>query len=255
MFRTTVFLSLVIALFSCEVNEQGLAHEKNLLIGNWIDMQYDNTLYTFSRSDSLITQEYGIKFNTDQTLIERKNAGWCGTPPVFLQDFGGTWSREDSILSMNVEYWGGTLDRIWKIVSLDDINLSVQLLYEKYNNEYRYYYEEIFEEAYLDIYGDWELIAISGGIHGGGHELNFETLSIEKFGQYRFVEDEAVLERGGIIVEDQSSEALRISLEPDPGSDVFMYDSEKYVHLQGEDTLHLNSPCCDRFNYHFTRKK
>ena len=46
-----------------------------------------------------------------------------------------------------------------------------------------------------------------------------------------------------------------ITFEPDENSETFMYDAEKYVHFYGKDTLILDSPCCDRFNYHFVREK
>jgi hypothetical protein len=136
---------------------------------------------------------------------------------------------------------------------MDDEKLGIIRAAENYHNEFRYYSAEIFDEAYLDIYGNWKLFAVSGGIHGQGHELNFDHLEILRIGMYRFEKDGTTLESGKILVEEQSSENLRISLEPDPGTQVFMYDSEKYVILDGPDTLHLNAPCCDRYNYHFRR--
>jgi hypothetical protein len=251
----SIFLVLPIVLFSCEVKNQELAPEQNLLIGSWISPVAADSIISYRSSDSLLTQEYGFTFNADQTFIERKNAGWCGTPPVYHSDFEGIWTREDSMIYIQVGYWGGTVDYEWKIVSLDNERLEIIQMKVDYKDENRYYFSEIFDEAYLDIYGEWELKSVSGGIHGGGHELNFETLKIEKIGQYRFTRDGNTIERGKIILEEQSSETLRISMEADAGSDVFMYDSEKFVSLSGKDTLDLFAPCCDRFNYHYVRKQ
>jgi len=251
----TSFMLIGTALLACEVNNQELAPDQDLLIGSWINPVIVDSLISYSSSDSLLTQEYGFTFNADQTFIERKNAGWCGTPPVYHSDFEGTWIREDSMIYINVGYWGGTVDYEWKIVSLDEERLEIIRTAETYHHENRYYYSEIFDEEFLDIYGDWELKSVSGGIHGGGHELNFDILEIKKFGQYRFIKDGKTIERGKIIIEDQTAESLRISMEADPGSDVFMFDSEKFVSLSGSDTLNLNSPCCDRYNYHYVRKQ
>ena len=117
----------------------------------------------------------------------------------------------------------------------------------------KYYESEIFDESNLDIYGKWELYGVSGGIHGNGHEINFDFLEIHKYGIYGFVSDGKILEYGKIKVDEQTGEELLITFEPDDNSEIFMYDSEKYFNLSGNDTLNLDSPCCDRYNYHFKR--
>ena len=117
----------------------------------------------------------------------------------------------------------------------------------------RYYESEIFDESNLDIYGKWELYDVSGGIHAGGHDLNFDYLEVRKFGIYGFIRDGAVLELGSIHIDEQGNEALLITFKPDKNSGVIMHDSEKFIHFFGIDTLSLDSPCCDRFNYHFKR--
>jgi len=118
----------------------------------------------------------------------------------------------------------------------------------------RYYETEIFNPSFSWIYGSWDLYEVSGGIHGGGHELNFDVLKIKKYGIYAFIKDDLVLEYGRINVDEQTHESLSISFVPHPDSEVFMWDNEKNVVFQGLDTMLLYSPCCDRFNYHFVRK-
>jgi hypothetical protein len=118
----------------------------------------------------------------------------------------------------------------------------------------KYYENEIFNESFLDIYGNWELYEISGGIHGYGDGLQFDLLQIRMFGIYSFIKGGVVLEYGKIVIDEQTDESLRISFSPDEDSDVFMFDSEKNVILQSSDSLFLQSPCCDRYNYHLVRK-
>ena len=122
-------------------------------------------------------------------------------------------------------------------------------------DESKYYDSEIFNESNLGMYNNWALIDVSGGIHGGGHEPNFDYLRIKKYGIYGFIRNDSLLEFGRIFIHEQTSETLLITFEPDENSGTFMYDTEKYVNFYGNDTLSLDSPCCDRFNYHFIRQK
>lgn len=120
----------------------------------------------------------------------------------------------------------------------------------------RYYNDEILDDQYLDIYGKWQLNSITGGFFGIGYKPNFNFLEIKEFGMYGFIRNDTLLEFGKIQIIQQSSRELRITFLPDNGvENIFFYDSEKYIELAGIDTLHLNSPCCDRYNYHFVRKK
>ena len=119
--------------------------------------------------------------------------------------------------------------------------------------ENKYYDSEIFNEPYLDIYGKWKLYGVSGGLHGGGHELTFDFLEIKRYGIYGFIRNDSIIEFGKIKIDEQTTETLLITFEYDENSETFMYDSEKYVNFYGKDTLSLDSPCCDRYNYHFIR--
>lgn len=80
----------------------------NLLLGTWtFERSVENTS-VFTRSESF-KEEHCYKFKNDGSLTERKNSGWCGTPPITYSDYSGTWSQiNDTIVSINVGYWGGT---------------------------------------------------------------------------------------------------------------------------------------------------
>jgi hypothetical protein len=113
--------------------------------------------------------------------------------------------------------------------------------------------KETDNDPLLDIYGKWALYGVSGGVNGGSHELTFDFLEIESDGIYSFIRDDNVIEFGRIKINEQTNETLLITFEPDANSETFMYDPVKYVNLSGKNTLSLDSPCCDRFNYHFNR--
>jgi hypothetical protein len=109
----------------------------------------------------------------------------------------------------------------------------------------------VINESY---YGRWKLYDVSGGFTGRGHTLNFDYLEIEKVNKYRFLKNDTIIEYGIITLVEDSKERPLFNFNPDKNSDKFMGDSEKYFVLEGNDTLNLNSPCCDRYNYHFVRE-
>lgn len=69
-------------------------------------------------------------------FIERKNAGWCGTPPIAYADFNGSWAKNDSLIDITVDYWGGVANYHWKIISIDNNNLILCKLKEEYHSNY-----------------------------------------------------------------------------------------------------------------------
>lgn len=121
----------------------------------------------------------------------------------------------------------------------------------------KYFDSEIFAERDLKIYGKWELFDISGGFSGSGYDLNFEYLEFMEYGIYGFVNNDILLEYGKISPALQTANDIRLKIdfEKDEKSNLFFTDTEKYVDFNGNDTLLLNSPCCDRYNYHFKRVK
>lgn len=69
--------------------------------------------------------QYCFGFKENGEFTERKNAGWCGTPPISYADFDGNWTINDSIVEINVEYWGGMAYYKWKIISLHEQQMSL----------------------------------------------------------------------------------------------------------------------------------
>jgi hypothetical protein len=85
------------------------------------------------KSNKLKENEYGILFKSNGKLTERKNSGWCGTPPISYADFNGYWEEHNSIIEIKVDYWGGLADYQWKIISVDNDILTVYKISEDYN--------------------------------------------------------------------------------------------------------------------------
>ena len=91
-----------------------------------------------------------------------------------------------------------------------------------------YYYEsEIFDDPYLDIYGQWKCQDISGGWTDQGYEVDFDLLKIKRFGIYGFLRNDSILEYGKLQIDTLIDTNLIISFVPDENSDINLYDPEK----------------------------
>jgi hypothetical protein len=131
-----LWLIALILLVSCEKeNLDTEALGKNAdIVGVWIEEQpvdFTSNDYTLMvPSEELDPGRYGFIIGEDGSFVERKNGGWCGTPPIFYDNFEGTWEAlSDSLLSVTVGYWGGTMSYQIRIVSLDEEQLKIRYLY------------------------------------------------------------------------------------------------------------------------------
>jgi hypothetical protein len=137
-FRGSILFLLVSLLFvfvGCDKNKTTPPISSDPLVGYWINRQYSDSGISFERSSSLKDADYGLALKADGNLIERKNAGWCGTPPITYDDFEGNWTKNDSMLNITTSYWGGNATYKWKVLSVTASSLSVQLISEEYQDQ------------------------------------------------------------------------------------------------------------------------
>jgi hypothetical protein len=119
---------LIVSFAACEKEEEKftLKSSEDLLVGHWSDQQYRDTIEIFTRKVNLPEDEFGFSLYPDGSILERKNSGWCGTPPISYGDFNGTWSREnDSVVAVEVDYWGGKMKYKMEIRKLSETKLEV----------------------------------------------------------------------------------------------------------------------------------
>jgi len=140
--RFILALMFSLAWFACDESmikdEEGVKTIPENLIGNWIDPQYIDTTVTYTRSVKLEDNGYGFTFKKENKFLERKNAGWCGTPPISYADYEGTWALQDSIFDIHVGYWGGTMDYKWKLMSMDQHHLTLYTISAELHPEEEY---------------------------------------------------------------------------------------------------------------------
>jgi hypothetical protein len=127
--KITVVISFLIVLVACDKYDEKIINT-DFLIGYWVNPQVIDTVITYERANHLIDNSYGFAFISEGKFVERKNSGWCGTPPISYADYEGTWTKNDSIINITVGYWGGTTDYQWKINFINNNILTVVSLSE-----------------------------------------------------------------------------------------------------------------------------
>lgn len=133
--RMVVLGLICIAIISCEKDKDPVTNQSDFLVGYWANPENIDTLVKYTRSTELEEDDYGFGFKAGGTFVERKNAGWCGTPPITYGDFEGTWIRNGSLINITVGYWGGTAEYRWKIIEIDDNRLMIYWVAANYKYE------------------------------------------------------------------------------------------------------------------------
>lgn len=127
-----LLLLFVISHIGCEETIEPKIDNSSPLIGSWINPQYMNTLWRYERANALQNDGPGFTLKPEGLIVERKNSGFCGTPPINYANYDGTWNKKDSLITINVDYWGGKTDYQWKVVSVNDRYLIVDKVKEEY---------------------------------------------------------------------------------------------------------------------------
>lgn len=137
MKRLFIFFSLltlaITATNSCSDNNEteiGLK-QLNSICGNWARIGFNNSSILLAKTKTLTTEGYGLSIAKDGSYTERKNAGWCGTPPISYQNYPGSWKPlNDSTLSITVGYWGGTTDYKLIVNKLNQDTIAIRFVYK-----------------------------------------------------------------------------------------------------------------------------
>ena len=119
-------LLFILLLTNCQNSVTPDNNLNEAILGTWVEKEYFTGVSILEKSDQLMDDRSGYIFNRDKTLIDRKNSGWCGTPPISYANFNGTWIKvSDDRLRIISEYWGGidTLDIEIVSVSADELRL------------------------------------------------------------------------------------------------------------------------------------
>jgi hypothetical protein len=103
----------------------------NNLYGTWVKAGYEENITILRKSGELDDNQYGFIIRRDGKLTERKNSGYCGTPPITYANYEGEWKKlSDSLLEIAVGYWGGTTSYRMEIVSISYDELKISYHYD-----------------------------------------------------------------------------------------------------------------------------
>ena len=124
------FLALITLACEKELMDTEALGANEGVIGTWIENGYEGDVTLLLRGHQLDSSKYGFILKEDGSFVERKNAGWCGTPPISYKNFEGSWvALSDSLLEITVDYWGGIMTYQIRIVSLQGEELQIRYLY------------------------------------------------------------------------------------------------------------------------------
>lgn len=117
-------------LINCQNSISPLDNSNEPFIGTWVEKEFLTDVRILERTVQLMEDKGGYTFNKDNTLIDRKNSGWCGTPPISYANFNGTWIKVgDDRLRIISEYWGGIDTTEVQIVSVNESELKLKYIY------------------------------------------------------------------------------------------------------------------------------
>lgn len=118
-------------LFSGCLNESEDTNEKRNpeLVGVWVTSAWENDHVLYTRATKFKDDEGGYQFKADGTLIDRKNAGWCGTPPITYDNFAGTWDQNEDTILVKSGSWNGETSCKLVVISVDSHFLKVKMMY------------------------------------------------------------------------------------------------------------------------------
>jgi hypothetical protein len=160
---------LITLFFSCENNEQ-IINADNLLLGAWIEPEYDSGTITYKRGNSLPDNNPGILFSENGDFIER-SSGWCGTPPLIYADYNGSFEIDETLIKISTTFYPNSYQ--WRVISLTEDELVVKIELTEQETEHRNLmnlFDEIQNLAYaiscVDA-GNWAFTAYGSKACGG----------------------------------------------------------------------------------------
>jgi len=130
IFFLMAFVLLVLNACQKEVDSSPLKETK--LIGYWVNPQPVDTLWQFQKSCIMPQSTYGVSFGQKSHFVDRTNDGWCGTPPITMQNYIGTWFLTDSVVTISVARWNGYASFQWKVINITASKLLVNRMSDSY---------------------------------------------------------------------------------------------------------------------------
>lgn len=192
-FKNLIFFFTTLIVFaSCESNDVVIDTD-NLLLGSWVKPVYNEDTTSFTRSNTLPKESYGIAFKKNEVFIEH-SSGFCGTPPLVFSDYEGNFTKEETLIKLDNYLYQNNFQ--WRIVSLTETELIVKREFSEQEIEHRALmdlYNELYELAYSETCSNisyWTFTAFGAKACGGpqgyiAYSTKIDTVSfLEKIEAY-----------------------------------------------------------------------
>jgi hypothetical protein len=119
-------LLIILLLSSCKQYETS-----NPLIGKWVYqtsgmMNSKEFTKTFVKTDVLDDNTFGIIFMEDNQVIEHKNIGYCGMPPVIYDKCKGKWTQDGKQICIKASGVFEKINECYEIISIDEKTLILK---------------------------------------------------------------------------------------------------------------------------------
>ena len=125
------FLLFFSVITACEKENIEPIEMPNGLYAIWVENGYDEEISIFKKSGEFDADKYGFQILDGGKFVERKNSGWCATPPIAYINYEGEWSKlTDSLINIESPYWGGIIIFQLEIISMNEKELKVRYNYK-----------------------------------------------------------------------------------------------------------------------------
>ena len=123
-----VFASLFLA---CEKQNIEPIDMPEGLYAIWVENNREDGIWEYEKANKFDENKSGFQIIGNGKFIDRKNSGWCGTPPISYSNYEGKWSKiSDTLISVESQFWGGATSFQMEIVSINENELKIRYIYQ-----------------------------------------------------------------------------------------------------------------------------
>jgi hypothetical protein len=130
MRKVIFFFIVVFGLITCSKQQEDVNQPESAekIIGNWILQDIHNDTFSYNKTNVQAQDRQGITFKNGGKLVETKNSGFCGTPPITYAQYDGEWILNQKDLTIQSAFWGGKMMVKYEILELTKNKLSLKLI-------------------------------------------------------------------------------------------------------------------------------
>ncbi len=130
-----LFLFIFLFTLSCEKYPLGEGEKEGYrnYYGYWVSEAWTDSSQIFREALNLNEETYGFGILPGGKFVEKKNIGFCGTPPVVYGLYEGRWEENpEGNLFIETQFWGGEQSFEIKILNYYPRRMEVMFIYTEH---------------------------------------------------------------------------------------------------------------------------